>query len=179
MREALGYNSYPDWMLALTREEIKEKREEEEATVETTGAKGEDKKRPVIIPHIRGFSEELKRTFGGYGMPTYFKPMNTLHQLLVHPKDPVGKDKVVGPVYNISCEECKATYVGETKRSLKTRFGAHRRLSSTTSSFKTHTYRQPQPHHRIKEHEDNVCGASMVRKRSEGGDTHPGLKAFT
>ena len=79
VREALGYNGYPDWMLAETREEIKEKkREEEKVTMVTTGAKREDKKRPVIIPYIRGFSEELKRTFGGYGVPTYFKPMNTL-----------------------------------------------------------------------------------------------------
>ena len=40
-----------------------------------------------------------------------FKPLNNLRQLLVHPNDPVRKDKVVGPVYKISCEECKATYV--------------------------------------------------------------------
>ena len=134
VREALGYNGYPDWLLAETREEIREKkREEEETTTVKTGVKREDKKRLVIIPYIRGFSEELKRSFGGYGIPTYFKPTNTLHQLLVHPKDPVGKDKVVGPVYKISCEECEVTYVGETERSLKARFGEHRRPSSTTS----------------------------------------------
>ena len=134
VREALGYNGYPNWMLAETREEIKEKkREGKEATMVITGAKKEDKKRPAIIPYIRGFSEELKPTFGGYGIPTYFKPTNTLRQLLVHPKDPVGKDKVVGLVYKISCEECEATYVGETERSLKARFGEHKRPSSTTS----------------------------------------------
>ena len=52
-------------MLAETREEVKEKkREEEEATKITTGVKRDDKKRLVIIPYIRGFSEALKRTFG-------------------------------------------------------------------------------------------------------------------
>ena len=62
VRTALGYNGYPDWMLAETREEVKEIRREEELT---SGAKREErKKRPVIIPYIRGFSEELKRTFG-------------------------------------------------------------------------------------------------------------------
>ena len=84
----------------------------------------ERKKRPVVIPYSV-FSEELKSIFGGFGVPTYFKPSNTLWQLLVHPKDPVGKDKVVGPVYKISCEECEATYVGETERSLKARFVEH------------------------------------------------------
>ena len=132
-------------------------------TTVTTGVKREDKKRPVIIPYIRGFSEELKRTFGGYGIPTYFKPTNTLHQLLVHPKDPVGKDKVVGPVYKISCEECEATYVGETERSLKARFGEHRRPSSTTSEVSiTHTHRQPRPYHHVGEYEDTGGGAQMV-----------------
>ena len=147
MREALGYNGYPDWMLATIREEIKEKKsEEEEATTVTTGVKREDEKRPVIIPYIRGFSEELKRTFGGYGIPTYFKPTNTLRQLLVHPKDPVGKDKVVGPVYKISCEVCEATYVGETERSLKAIFGEHRRSSSTTSEVSKHIHTDSPDH---------------------------------
>ena len=165
VREALGYNGYPDWMLAETREEIKEKkREEEEVTTVMSGVKREDKKRPVIIPYIKGFSEELKSTFGGYGIPTYFKSTNTLHQLLVHPKDPVEKDKVVGPGYKISCEECEATYVGETERSLKARFGEHRRQSSTTSEvfLKTHTHRQPRPHHHVGEYEDTGGGEQMV-----------------
>ena len=40
---------------------------------------------------------------------------NTLRQLLVKPKDPVGKANVVGPEYKIKCEECDAVYVGETE----------------------------------------------------------------
>ena len=61
VRTALGYNGYPDWILAETREEVKEIRREEELT---SGVKREErKKRPVIIPYIRGFSEELKRIF--------------------------------------------------------------------------------------------------------------------
>ena len=128
---ALGYNGYPDWMLAETREEIKENIREEDLT---SGAKREEtKKRPVTIPYIRGFSEELKRIFGRFGVPTYFKPSDTLWQLLVHPKDSVGKDKVVGPVYKVSYAECEASYVGEMERLLKAMFGEHKRPSSTTS----------------------------------------------
>ena len=36
---------------------------------------------------------------GKYGIPTYFRPSNTLRQLLVKPKDLVNKEDVVGPVY--------------------------------------------------------------------------------
>ena len=146
VRTALGYNGYPDWMLAETREDVKEIRREEELT---SGAKREKRKKgPVVIPYIRGFSEELKRIFGGFGVPMYFKPSNTLRQLLVHPKDPVGKDKVVGPVYKISCEDYEATYVGETERSLKARFGEHRRPSSTTSEVSRHVH-SDNPNHNI------------------------------
>ena len=45
----------------------------------------------------------------------------------------LGKDKIVGPVYEIKCENCEASYVGETERSLKSRFAEHRRPNSTTS----------------------------------------------
>ena len=116
VRTALGYNGYPDWLLAETREEVKEIRREEELT---SGAKREERKRRlVVIPYIRGKNfKEFQRIFGRFRVRTYFKPSNTLRQLLVHPKDPVGKDKVVGPVYmyKISCEDCEATYVGETE----------------------------------------------------------------
>ena len=56
-----------------------------------------------------------------------------LRQLLVKPKDPMSKENMVGPVYKIECEEFEATYIGETERSLKSRFNEHRRPSSTTS----------------------------------------------
>ena len=52
----------------------------------------------------------------------------------------MGKVKVVGPVYKISCEECEATYVGKTERSMKARFGEHRRQSSTTSEVLKHIH---------------------------------------
>ena len=38
----------------------------------------------------------MRQVFGNYGIPTYFKPTNTLRQLLVKPKDPVSKENVVG-----------------------------------------------------------------------------------
>ena len=43
MREALEYNGYPDWLLSETREEIKKKSKEEEATSIMPGTKREDK----------------------------------------------------------------------------------------------------------------------------------------
>ena len=100
-----------------------------------------------LLRRIRELSEDMV-------YQRIIKPTNTLCQLLAHPKDPVGKDKVVGPVYKISCDEYEATYVGETERSLKARFGEHRRPSSTTSEVlkHIHTDSQPRSYHHVGEY---------------------------
>ena len=46
-------------------------------TVETS-TKEKSKNIPVVIPYVKGFSEQMRRVFGKYGIPTYFKPTNTL-----------------------------------------------------------------------------------------------------
>ena len=64
-------------------EEGKEK-DEESVPVTTTNAPDaqltlEVKKRkyPVVLPHVKGVSEQLRRVFKSYNIPTYFKPSNT------------------------------------------------------------------------------------------------------
>ena len=121
-------NGYPEWILRDLKEENNSDSEKEvETSGETveTSMKEKLKKIPVVIPYVKGFSENMKRAFGKCGIPTYFKPTNTLRQLLVKPKDPVSKENVVGPVYKIKCEERDWVYVGETERSLKARFSEH------------------------------------------------------
>ena len=68
--------------------------------------------------------------------------------ILVRPKDKILKDRVVGPVYHISCEDCEASYIGETERSLKARFQEHRRPSSSTSEVSKHLHTE-QPGHSV------------------------------
>ena len=80
------------------------------------------KKYPVVLPYIRGISEQLRTVFRSFNIPAYFTPTNTHWQLMVQPKDKVGKWKVVGPVYHITSDDCDATYVGETEVLLKTQF---------------------------------------------------------
>ncbi len=56
------------------------------------------------MPYIRGVAEELRslrRVFKHYDVPAYFKPLNTIKQHLVLPKDKILKEWVVGPVYHI------------------------------------------------------------------------------
>ena len=62
----------------------------------------------MVLPCVREVSEQLRRVFRSFDILAYFKPTNTLWQLLVRPKDKVEKGKVVGPVYHITCDDCDA-----------------------------------------------------------------------
>ena len=122
LRGASKCNGYQEWILRDLKKKITVKSEKvvetSEETMETW-VKDRSKKIPVMIPYLKGFLEQMGRVLGKYGIPTYFKPANTLWQLLVKLKDPVSKENVVGPVCKIKCEECDAVYVSETERSLK------------------------------------------------------------
>ena len=57
-------------------------KEGEEETVNIEPKKTR-KRYPVVILYIKGFSEQLRRTFIKYEVLAYFNPSNTLRQLLV------------------------------------------------------------------------------------------------
>ena len=126
---------------SMEKEEVKKRQK-------TKMNKKKERKREVVIPYVKGLSESIRRVFKSYEVPMYFKPANTLRQLLVRPKDKVEKDKIVGPVYHIACAECEASCIGETERSLRARFQEHRRPSSTTSEVSRHIH-VDQPDHSI------------------------------
>ena len=137
VKKALSVNGYPEW---LFKDTVAKKTNRSKNT--NTVQQKECKKLPVVIPYIKGVSEKLRGAYGQFGVPTYFKPANTLRQLLVRPKDPLNKERVVGPVYHITCEfdQCDDDYIGETERSLKARYGEHQRRSSTSSEVSRHIF---------------------------------------
>ncbi|XP_068724037.1 uncharacterized protein [Montipora capricornis] len=147
VRTALSYNGYPSWLLKDPKQPAEEQQPSSQAA--TLPSSGTSKKKyPVVMPYIRGFSEELRRILKGYNIPAYFKPSNTLRQLLVRPKDKMNKLQVTGTVYHIPCEDCPASYVGETERSFKAQFMEHRRPSSSTSKVSRHIH-TTEPGHSI------------------------------
>ena len=63
------------------------------------------------------------------------------------------KKDITGPIYGIYCQsqttrdKCKEFYIGETERSLKTRFLEHKRPSSTSSEVSNHIHIESPGHH--------------------------------
>ena len=81
----------------------------------------------VTIPYVKYTSEAIRRILSPLGIKTTFQPINTLRQLIVHPKDPIPKEDKAGVVYQIPCSDCPQTYIGQTGRTLGQRIKEHKK----------------------------------------------------
>ena len=98
------------------------------------------------MPYIQGTSETLRRVFNKHKVNVCFKPHQTIKQMIVHPKDKTKKSEVCGAIYHVHWpggeneSVCQDSYIGETERTLRTRFLEHRRPSSSTSKVSNHIH---------------------------------------
>ena len=82
----------------------------------------------TTLPYVQGVTEALSRIIRKQGVSVHTKPMHTIRQTLVHPKDRTSKLDKCGVIYE--CDSCPSHYVGETERSLRKRAKEHHRDSS-------------------------------------------------
>ena len=77
----------------------------------------------VVIPYIKGLSEQYRHTLAKYRVRVFFKGTITIKSLLMHPKDPIPDAHKTDIIYHRKCpaNNCTAEYIGETNRSLKER----------------------------------------------------------
>ena len=143
--DALSKCGYPKWSIDKVSKPKCDKPSDKNASSTSKGL--------VVLPYVKGLAEALKRNFNKHGIKVCFKPTRTLRQFLVAPKDKTDKKNVTGVVYEIPCQgktlrgKCKESYIGETERSLKTRFLEHRRPSSSTSEVSQHIHIESPGHH--------------------------------
>ena len=78
----------------------------------------------IIVPYIRGLSEQLKRLASKHSFRTTFKPGNKIKKLKATTQQALG-EKQKSVVYEIPCKCKKAVYVGETSRLFKVRKKEH------------------------------------------------------
>ena len=74
---------------------------------------------------MQGVSKPISRILTQVGIGVASKPHHTLSSLFCKPKDVINFEQKRGLVYQISCRDCNAVYVGETGRSVRTRKREH------------------------------------------------------
>ena len=130
VKQALAANGYEPWVLKIPKKKDK--------TKDPSEITARNRVPPIALPYIKGLSENMQRLFRTHNVPTYHKPFNTLRNVLVKPKDNIPKDQQCGLVYQISCQNCDNTYIGETGRNMGTRFKEHTSRKGTNSAMKEH-----------------------------------------
>ena len=116
VKETLHQNSYPEHFL-LSQCSPSKKDEEEK----------DNPRSRVTILYIQGVSEAVTRILSDIDIQVHMKPFRTLRRILSHPKDRILDNDKSNVVYKINCCDCDASYVGETKRALKTCVSEHHR----------------------------------------------------
>ena len=116
LQTALSQCGYLAWALKKVekkseKQEKKKKKEEQEKQF-----KGQ-----VVIPYVEGITERVDRVMKKYGVATAMRPNSTLRRFLVHPKDKCEMAEQGELVYQIPCQNCDSSYIGETGRLFKSR----------------------------------------------------------
>jgi len=81
----------------------------------------------VVIPYVKGLSESISRIFTRFSASVASRPLRTLRNELVHPKDKVDYEEVSECIYQIPCKNCDKVYAGETARNLGIRVDEHKK----------------------------------------------------
>ena len=79
----------------------------------------------TVVPYVQNLTEPIKRVLQQVGVGVAMKPVCVLSNIFCKPKDKVFDKEKSGLVYQISCRDCDAVYIGETGRSLETRKREH------------------------------------------------------
>ena len=74
---------------------------------------------------MQGVSEPVSRILTKVGIKVVLKPHHTLSLLFRKPRDVINFEQKRGLLYQSSCRDCNAVYVGETGRSVRTRKRKH------------------------------------------------------
>ena len=84
----------------------------------------------VTFPYIGCVTESISRLMRKTSIAAHAKPHATIRSMLVAPKDKDHPQDKRGVVYQLTCHDCEASYIGETERALKQRLKEHQKDSS-------------------------------------------------
>ncbi|XP_072021371.1 uncharacterized protein [Amphiura filiformis] len=127
IRTALKNCGYPKWTMDKVKDQMQNKIQNAEKPISKKSKTTDEKsKGMVVIPYVNGVSERIQRIFKKHKVDTAMKPHQTLRRILVHPKDKREKEKTGNCIFEIGCQNCDQSYVGETSRMFGTRMSEHK-----------------------------------------------------
>jgi len=88
----------------------------------------------IVLPYINKISELVATTVDKSKCITGYRVLNSLGRFIKAHKDTNELLTNSNVVYKISCHDCNASYVGQTKRQVKTRIKEHKNNSKLLSS---------------------------------------------
>ena len=80
---------YPKWSFTKVMNQIETRRKEEKTKKKKEKITEKKSKGMVVIPYVKGLTEQLKRVYSKHKVATSMKPHMTLRNFLVHPKDEI------------------------------------------------------------------------------------------
>lgn len=86
----------------------------------------EPPKTTITLPYVEGLSDDVARICRQFNIRTFFRTVTSIRDMLVHPKDPILKEKRTRVVYEVPCS-CGKVYIGKTIRTLETRMKEHKK----------------------------------------------------
>ena len=84
-------------------------------------------KKFIGFPYIKSLTEHLIKTFKLTDFTPGYICYNKLNRFIKLHKDPTEHNLNNNIIYKINCNNCDASYVGQIKRTLKTRINKHKR----------------------------------------------------
>jgi len=83
------------------------------------------KKKFFVIPYMCGISETVASMFNKSVFSVGFRGLNKLDKIIRVQKDYTEHSHKNNVVYKVNCKNCDASYVGQTKRQIRTRIKEH------------------------------------------------------
>jgi len=85
----------------------------------------EPERKMIVFPYIRNISERINSTINKKEYMIGYRILNKLTGFIKRHKNSNCIENNNNAVYKIFCNDCNASYVGQTKRKIQTRIGEH------------------------------------------------------
>ncbi|KYN21863.1 hypothetical protein ALC57_05757 [Trachymyrmex cornetzi] len=83
-------------------------------------------KKYFTVPFFKKISEKFIPIINKFNFNIAYRPINRLSSIIKTGKDIIKKEDQSNVVYKINCQDCESTYIGQTKRKLRTRIKEHK-----------------------------------------------------